>query len=220
MRAITILPQILTFLFLLSCSQTQNIEFNETGFITPPSSVKVHIWWHWMNGNITKEGITKDLEAMHSEGVVQATILNVGFSDKFDFGIEKVLFGSDEWYNMFQWALSEAKRLDISIGIHNCDGWSSSGGPWITPEKSMKQFVWTKTLVSGGQKISQVLRQPLSILDFYKDVSVVAYKTDETVNTIHQAKPKFWDAEDGGTVHPAIFWYEINILIKFNFSKF
>lgn len=190
MRITTILPQILTFLFLLSCSQTQNIEFDETGFKTPPSSAKVHIWWHWMNGNITEEGITKDLEAMHSEGVVQATILNVGFSDKFDFGFEKVLFGSDEWYKMFQWALSEAKRLDISIGIHNCDGWSSSGGPWVTPEKSMKQFVWTKTLVSGGQKISQVLRQPLSILNFYKDVSVVAYKTNETVNTFHQAKPE------------------------------
>lgn len=178
------------FLLIFSCSQTQKVEFAETGFKNPPSSVKVHVWWHWVDGNITKDGITKDLEAMHSQGIVQATILNVGLFNDSDFGVKKVRFGSDEWFEMFQWALTEAKRLQISIGVHNCDGWSSTGGPWITPEKSMKQYVWTKTLVKGGQSINTALKKPLALLNFYKDVAVVAYKTNETASSFQQAAPK------------------------------
>ena len=187
------LLHILVFLSLnllfFSCSETQKVGFNEAGFRTPPKEVKVHTWWHWLDGSITKEGITKDLEAMHSQGIVQATILNAGMFNDRDFGVPKVRFGSDQWYEMFRWALAEAKRLQITIGVHNCDGWSSSGGPWITPENSMKQFVWTKTLVKGGQTINVSLKQPLALHNFYKDVAVVAYKTGETASSFQQIAP-------------------------------
>ena len=49
----------------------------ETGFLNPPDSAKPQTWWHWMNGNITKEGITADLEAMKQIGLGGATIVNV-----------------------------------------------------------------------------------------------------------------------------------------------
>lgn len=178
------------FILIFSCTPTQKVEFAETGFKNPPSNIKIHTWWHWVDGNITKDGITKDLEAMYSQGIVQATILNVGLFNDRDFGVKKVRFGSDEWFEMFQWALSEAKRLDISIGVHNCDGWSSTGGPWITPEKSMKQYVWSKILVNGGQTVRATLKQPLELHNYYKDVAVVAYKTDETSSSFQQAAPK------------------------------
>jgi hypothetical protein len=175
---------------IVPCSQAQEAKFEEAGFQNPPSSAKVHTWWHWLDGSITKDGITKDLESMHSQGIVQATILNIGLFGDRDFGVKKVRFGSDAWFEMFQWALTEAKRLQISIGVHNCDGWSSSGGPWITPEMSMKQFVWAKTIVKGGQKVATVLKEPYSLQNYYKDVAVVAYKTDETINSFQKAAPK------------------------------
>ena len=123
------------FLFLtITCTIHAQKQLSHAEFKSPPDNVKIHAWWHWLDGNITREGITRDLEAMKEQGIVQATLLNVGlFGDK-DFGVKKVNFNTPEWFEMFQWALKEANRLGISIGAHNCDGWSTSGGPWITPE--------------------------------------------------------------------------------------
>ena len=115
-------------------------------FRSPARAAGVHAWWHWLDGAITREGITRDLEGFKAQGVVQATILDVGLFGGRDFGVPRVPFASPEWFAMYRWALAEASRLGITIGVHNCDGWSSSGGPWITPEQSMKQLVWTKTL--------------------------------------------------------------------------
>ena len=183
----------------LSCSQNKpNEEIAIQEFQSPPQNVKINTWWHWLDGNITKEGITKDLEAMKDQGVVQATILNVGlFGDK-DFGVPEVKFGSDKWFEMFRWALQEADRLGIKIGAHNCDGWSSSGGPWITPEMSMKQFVWTKTILKGGQMINVSIKKPYSLKNFYKDVALIAYKTNETNSSFRSLAPKITlnDSED------------------------
>src|SRR4051812_26325670 len=50
----------------------------DTHFQTPPESAHPQIWWHWMNGNVTKVGITADLEAMHRIGIAEATIVTVG----------------------------------------------------------------------------------------------------------------------------------------------
>ena len=118
-------------------------------FQAPPREAGVHVWWHWLDGAISREGITKDLETMKAQGVVQATILNVGLFEGREFGVPRVRFASREWFAMFRWALEEARRVGVTLGVHNCDGWSSSGGPWITPELSMKQLVWTKTFVDG-----------------------------------------------------------------------
>jgi len=158
-------------------------------FKNPPDRVKIHTWWHWMDGNITQEGITKDLEAMHEQGIVQATILNIGLFGERDFGVKKVNFNSPEWYEMFMWALKEANRLGIAIGAHNCDGWSTSGGPWITPEMSMKEYTWTKTILNAAQSGKIKLRKPLAVHDFYNDVAVVAIKGKNTLNSFQRATP-------------------------------
>lgn len=171
-----------------SC-KTGNDTLSKSEFINPPASVKIHTWWHWMDGAITKQGITKDLEAMHQQGISQATILNVGLFGGRDFGVPKEIFNTPGWYEMFRWALHEANRLGIKIGVHNCDGWSASGGPWITPEMSMKQYVWTKTIVRGGNPVRMKLKQPMAKLNFYKDVAVVAFKTNTTNNSYQAAKP-------------------------------
>jgi len=180
---------ILTFLF--SCHpQRTELLLNQKDFLNPPQSVKVHAWWHWIDGAITKEGITKDLEVMKKQGIVQATILNISLFKGKNFGVPEVKFNTPRWYEMFQWALQEADRLGIHIGIHNCDGWSSSGGPWITPELSMKQFMWTKTFVNGGKDVSVNLSKPYAIKDYYRDVAVVAYKSGQQDNSFHVAHPK------------------------------
>lgn len=162
---------------------------NKSEFINPPKSVRLHTWWHWMNGRISKEGITKDLESMHQQGIVQATILNVGLLNKIPNDIPEVKFGTPEWYSLFHWSLQEANRLGITLGIHNCDGWSVSGGPWIKPENSMKQYVWSSTIVKGGKSIKVKLPQPPSRNNFYRDAMIVAFPVNDAARLYQRSKP-------------------------------
>ena len=175
MRLANFFSRFIIVFILWGCSSPMNRSFDVSKFKDPPQNVKVHTWWHWIDGRITLEGITKDLESMKAQGIVQATILNIGMSVK-DSEVKRVSFNSPKWYKMFQWALQEADRIGITIGVHNCDGWSESGGPWITPEMSMKKFVFTKTRIKKEQKYIR-LPQPLCETKFYRDVAVVAFQT-------------------------------------------
>ncbi len=145
----------------------------EQGFLNPPDSARPHTWWHWMNGNITKEGITADLEGMKRAGVGGAQIFNV------DCGIPEgpVAFMSPEWRALVKHAAEEADRLGIELCLHNCAGWSSSGGPWITPDKAMHKVVWTETPVTGPKAFEGSLPEPKKNLDFYRDIAVLAFPT-------------------------------------------
>lgn len=120
------------------CASAQQAVTPE-GFNAPSPENHTATWWHWMDGDITREGITKDLEAMKAQGITNATVLNIYRLIGVE-GCQNVKFNSPEWFAMFRHAVEEADRLGIEIGAANCDGWSESGGPWITPELSMKQY--------------------------------------------------------------------------------
>jgi hypothetical protein len=149
------------------------------GFASPPASAQPNTWWHWMNGNVSKEGITLDLEAMKRLGIGGFQLFQVGS------GIPKgpVPFGTPENTQLLQWAAHEADRLGLTFTMHNCPGWSSSGGPWITPELSMQVLVMTETSVEGGKKLSVALPQPQATRDYYKDAFVIAYPTPSDAST-------------------------------------
>ena len=143
----------------------------ESAFREPPPGAYCKTWWHWMNGNITAEGITLDLEAMKRVGIRGFQIFQVGT------GIPKgpVDYSSSEHTRLLHHAAKEAERLGMEFDIMNCPGWSSSGGPWITPELSMKQFTWSEALVRGGQRVVTYLKQPLTKLGYYRDAFVLAF---------------------------------------------
>lgn len=185
---LVILSILLLIQVVFSQKITQSIS-DDAVFKNPPSSSKVHAWWHWVQGSISKDGITKDLECMKAQGIAEATIINVGLINNKTYLVPQVKFDTEAWYDMFGWALTEAKRLGITIGVHNCDGWSSSGGPWITPEKSMKMFTWSNTIIKGGKTVSMQLERPFSRDDFYEDVAVVAFPSSITINSFQKAKP-------------------------------
>ena len=143
------------------------------GFASPPDAARPHTWWHWMNGNVSKAGITLDLEAMKRVGIGGAHLAQVGT------GIPKgpVPYDSPEMDDCVRFAIHEADRLNMDLCMFNCPGWSSSGGPWIKPENSMKVLVFTETRAAGGQKFSGALAQPTATQGFYRDAYVIAYPT-------------------------------------------
>lgn len=144
-----------------------------SGFKNPPPSAKARTWWHWINGNVSKAGITADLEAMKRVGIQEAQIFNV------DQGYPEgpATFLSPKWLEFFKFAASEAKRLGLELGFNNGAGWSSSGGPWITPENAMQTVVYSQTQFTGGNIFHQKLPQPATKFNYYKDIAVIAFPT-------------------------------------------
>ncbi len=179
----------LIFLVFSACNPSPQEQLSADSFKNPPQSAQVHTWWHWISGNITKDGITKDLESMKQQGISEATILNIGGFVTVRLEVPEVKFNSPEWVKMFQFSLTEANRLGITIGVHNCEGWSTSGGPWITPEKSMKKYAWTKAYFDGGQEINIQLEQPQAVQNYYRDYAVIAYPVEEKTRSSEQFKP-------------------------------
>ncbi len=151
-------------------------------FAEPKGTARVQTWWHWINSNVSKEGIAKDLKAMGDCNYGAAIIFNIASHVTKEGDLK---FNSPAWFDNFKYVLDEAKKNNIEIGLHNCDGWSEAGGPWITPELSMKKLTFSKTRVVGDGTAKNIkLPRPPARSDpfkkgktpeFYKDIAVFAY---------------------------------------------
>ncbi len=164
-----IIPKLFTAAFVLATTLAYAAP-DPNEFKNPTNPYLPRTWMHLMNGNLSKEGFTKDIEALADAGIGGALVFHIarGIPDG------PTQFGSDAFNDVLVHAAVEAERVGIEMGLHNCDGWSSSGGPWVTPEQSMKKVVFAETVVSGGlQKIE--LPKVDRARDFYRDIAVLAW---------------------------------------------
>ncbi|WP_420149395.1 glycosyl hydrolase [Spirosoma sp.] len=190
----------------------------QKGFQAVPDAAKPRVWWHWMNGNITKEGITKDLEWMKRVGI--------GGFQNFDASLftpnvtpKKLVFMTPEWKDAFKHTTDLAQKLGLEMAIAGSPGWSVTGGPWVKPQDAMKKYVWTETRVTGGQPFSDKLPQPSATTgkfqnvalapdmlsnptaeksqNYYADAAVVAYRLPAAEKPISSLNPKI--TSSGGT---------------------
>lgn len=160
-------------------------------FRNPPREFRPRVWWHWMNGNITKDGIRKDLEWMDRAGIV-------GFHN-FDAGLEsprivdrRLVYMTPEWKDAFNYALDLADSLGMEVSIASSPGWSITGGPWVSEDDAEKKLTWREMPVDGGMHFKGPLPEPLrncgpyqeelAFKDepekyaFYRDICVIAVK--------------------------------------------
>lgn len=151
-------------------SSASSTTLSESTFLNPPFSSGVYTWWHWMNGNITKEGITRDLEAMKANGIAGYQLFEAGSG----IPVGSVESLSNEWIDLILHTLKESERLGLEFAMHNCPGWSSSGGPWITPDKAMQKITWSETKLTGGREISLQLSTPEHLFNYYIDTFCLA----------------------------------------------
>ena len=143
------------------------------GFTSPPQSAKPWVYWFWLDGNITREGITADLEAMKRVGVGGVLIMEVAQGTPPG----PVRFASPDWRELFKFMLTEAKRLGLEVNMNNDAGWCGSGGPWIPPALAMQKVVWSTTNLEGPRRFEGVLAEPQEVADFYEDIAVLAFPT-------------------------------------------
>lgn len=148
--------------------QTENLA---SAFINPPASARPWVYWFWMDGNSSREGITADFEAMARAGIGGVYQMEV------DVGIPRgpVAFMSAPWRELFNHAVHEADRLGLQITVNAGPGWTGSGGPWVKPEQSMQKLVFSDMTVTGGRTIAARLPQPQPTAGYYRDVAVLAF---------------------------------------------
>ena len=142
-------------------------------FTTPPASARPWVYWMWIDGNMTREGITADLEAMQRAGIGGVLIMEVTTGAPAG----PVAFGGPAWRELFKHTVAEAGRLGLEVNMNNDAGWCGSGGPWITPEHAMQKIVWTETTAEGPQPFQARLPQPATIAGYYRDIAVLAFPT-------------------------------------------
>ncbi len=190
----------------VASAQNQSDPLKEA-FKNPPASARPRVWWHWMNGNITKEGIQLDLEWMHRVGLAGV--------QTFDAALEtpqvvdkRLVYMSPEWKEAFRYSLELGDKFQFEQAIASSAGWSETGGPWVPPSQGMKKYVWSETVVEGGQPFHGTLVHPPSVTgafqnlgtvemfrtpgaakppEFYADASVVAYR-QPAMNTTGQPR--------------------------------
>ncbi len=212
-------------------AQTNSTHPLYEGFRNPPPSARPITWWHWTGGNVTKEGITKDLEWMKRSGIggFHAFDISFGAGHVID---KKVSFMSPEWFELIRHTAAEAERLGLDMTMATSAGWSETGGPWVKPFEAIKKIVWRDTTINGGKTFSAFLPQPPkingpyrdikkagSILTpvgndptFYADEAILAFRTPTAENNIQAAKPKITNSN--GEVINAIPLLDNNLNTK------
>ena len=127
-----------------------------SGFATPPATAHPRVWWHWMNGNITKEGITQDLDWMHRVGIVGFQNFDAAFNTPKVVD-QRLIYMQPPWQDAFRFAIDKGDSYGFEMAIAGSPGWSETGGPWVKPEQAMKKVTWSTTMVEGGKPFSGTL---------------------------------------------------------------
>ena len=190
-------------------------------FEDPPNQARPLVWWHWMNGNITEEGIKLDLQWMHRVGL--------GGFQTFDAALatpqvveHRLAYMTPEWAHAFAYATSLADEYGMEEGIADSPGWSETGGPWVPAREGMKKYVWSETLVEGGKRFQGMLTHPpsntgnfqnIGVVDsggspsfippqFYADSAVVAYRVAAGDEPMEEVPPNI--TTSGGSIVSAM----------------
>ena len=179
------------------------IDTLRAGFLHPPESAQPGVYWYFMDGNMSKEGITEDLESMKTAGISNVIFLEV------NVGVPcgPVDFLSETWLTLFNHAVDECRRLNIAMTLGIGPGWTGSGGPWVTANESMQELVSSSIDVSGTDRRKIILPVPKNKKpffgerqftpelekkreDFYEDVAVVAFPTVDSNKKIKDIDEK------------------------------
>ena len=137
-------------------------------FKTPPKEARPQVWWHWMDGNVSKEGIRKDIEWMKRNGIGGFHQFDAGGVNMPRAAKVRLPYLSDGWKDAFRFALNLADSLDMDVTIASAPGWSSTGGTWVKPEDAIKKLEWRSVDVSGG-KVSVKLPELYNVVGPYQD---------------------------------------------------
>src|SRR3569833_4699795 len=197
-------------------------------FTNPPIGARPRVWWHWMNGNVTQEGIRRDLEWTHRIGLGRVQTFDASF-DTPQLVTERLEFMTSPWKEAFRSATILADRLGLEFAIASAPGWSESGGPWVKPEEAMKKIVWMESRLRGGVRFEGRLPDPPHNIgpfqdipvtwglhsptgpappqanpSFYRDIAVIAYRLPDADQSMAELRPAV--TSSAGALDTSLLW--------------
>ncbi|MDR3261889.1 MAG: glycoside hydrolase family 2, partial [Tannerella sp.] len=172
----------------------------EADFVSPPDYAKPWVYWWWLEGYITRQGIVDDLAAMKDAGIAGAIIFDAGSSSYYNGRLthsNSVMrtqagpgFMTDAWRDLFSFSCKVADSLGLTLSLSITSGWND-GGPWVTPEYASQKLVWSEITVEGGQAIEQQLPLPNKLMKYtgsdkpyFKPVAVLAVKLSPEADSV------------------------------------
>jgi hypothetical protein len=141
------------------------------GFVDPPNGARPRVWWHWMNGNISQQGIELDLDWMHRVGLGGVTIFE-GSINTPQVVPHRLIYMTPEWKSAFRTAVTTARGFGMEVAIASSPGWSETGGPWVPAAQGMKKMVWSATRIEGGRPFNGKLPHPPEVDGTFQDFEV------------------------------------------------
>jgi hypothetical protein len=166
-------------------AQTADLEIQ---FRDPPSEARPRVWWHWMNGNITKDGIAKDIAWMKSVGI--------GGLQNFDVNLntpqvveQRLVYMTPEWKDAFRFAAQEADRNGLELAIAASPGWSETGGPWVKPADGLKKLVWSEMTAAPGKIFKGKVSAPPEITGRFRPWARRLALTTSPADTSRRPRP-------------------------------
>ena len=149
-------------------------------FKNPPKVYYPETWFHFIGSNISKEGISADLEAINAAGLSGIQWFHGDFGGKWPKVEKDIKALTPDWEEMVSFMGQKAKDLGLRFTIQTCPGWAMAGGPWIEPKDAMRNLAWSRTDIEGGQTVKQKLPVPQPSSEpwrDYKDICVLAFPT-------------------------------------------
>jgi hypothetical protein len=159
----------LVFAVLLSLNLSAQDNTLKAGFENPPQLSRPRVWWHWMNGNISKDGIYKDLMWMHRVGIGGVHIFDAGMRTP-QIVPKRIIFMTPEWKDCFKYAVHLADSLGMEATVTAAPGWSNTGGPWVEPQDAMKKLVWREMVINGGKAVKVSLPAPYTTIGAFQNI--------------------------------------------------
>ncbi len=163
-----------------------------------------------MNGNITEDGVRKDLEWFSRTGIGGFCVFDTSFDNQMVVD-ERLIYMQGDWNKAFSLAVRLADSLGMDVAVPGSPGFSSTGGPWVKPEDAMKKVVWREMLLDGGRRFTGALPKPYTSTgkfqnygekaqgmyssgavtdEYYEDIAVVAVKLPESYRTLEELGAK------------------------------
>ena len=145
-------------LLAVCCADKQSVNLEE-GFLDPPHSARPQLWWHWMNGNVTEDGVRRDIEWFSRAGIGGFCVFDTSFDNQMVVD-ERLVYMQGDWNKAFALAVGLADSLGMDVAVPGSPGFSSTGGPWVKPYDAMKKVVWREMLLDGGRRFTGALPKP------------------------------------------------------------
>ena len=202
MRRLIILTVLLGYT-LAAFAQNSTVSFDD--FENPPREARPYVWWHWINGNTSRDGIRKDLEWLDRSGIAGLHQFDAGgaMMQGLPPVVKQTPYLGKDWRDNFAYAIRLADSLGMETGIASAPGWSSTGGPWVEPADAMKKLTWRTLEVKGGSRQTITLPAPYTTIGkflnadpgmyatvfekmtpWYEDIAVVAVRVPEEERTL------------------------------------